>query len=205
LISSPQIYHEDKGYDDRALVFLSPQAPSLAVRRVLLTHPHSSKMIYLQGSPFRRLVGCWKRGWGLCTRTTRTRWTEDGARCQAMEGQWPPPAVHLPAGLCDPIWSISHKGTLSAPRCPAKAHPTPPHPTPPHPTPPHPTPPHPTPPGPGAHTGRVRRSSVYHRGQARARARGGGSAAHARAAVCGPVPCGVCLHLGSLGRAVERS
>jgi hypothetical protein len=51
-----QIYHEDKGYDDRQIIFLSPAAPSFAVRRVLLTHPHSAQMMYLQGSPFRPLV-----------------------------------------------------------------------------------------------------------------------------------------------------
>jgi len=52
----PQIFNEDKGYDNRQLVFLSPLAPALAVRRVLLTHPHSAKILYLQGSPFRQLV-----------------------------------------------------------------------------------------------------------------------------------------------------
>lgn len=51
-----QIYNEDKGYDDRHLVFLSPAAPSLDVRRALLTHPASGHLHYLQGSPFRMLV-----------------------------------------------------------------------------------------------------------------------------------------------------
>lgn len=52
----PQLYHEDKGYDDRHLVFLSPLPPSLSVRRVLLTHHSSRKMTYLQGTPFRHIV-----------------------------------------------------------------------------------------------------------------------------------------------------
>jgi hypothetical protein len=50
------VYHEDKGFDDRRAVFLAPLPPSLATRRVLMTHQHAAKMTYLQGTPFRPLV-----------------------------------------------------------------------------------------------------------------------------------------------------
>jgi hypothetical protein len=120
----PQIYHEDKGYDDRSLVFLSPLPPTLAIRRVLLTHPHCSKMLYLQGSPFRRLVGGRGRGPG------------QGQGVASSRRMGPRQARQLKTPDARPTPS------------PARPLPTPRHPTPPHPTPPHPTPPHPTPPQP---------------------------------------------------------
>ena len=47
-----EVYHEDKGFDDRASVFLSEEPPNQQTVLMLSRHRHASKMKYLQGSAF---------------------------------------------------------------------------------------------------------------------------------------------------------
>ena len=52
-----EVYHEDKGFDDRASVFLSEEPPNQQTVLMLARHKHAKKMKYLQGSPFVPEVG----------------------------------------------------------------------------------------------------------------------------------------------------
>jgi hypothetical protein len=52
-----ELYHEDKGFNRTYTVLLSPKPPSMDVQHVLATHAASQKVVYLQGSPFKTMVG----------------------------------------------------------------------------------------------------------------------------------------------------
>lgn len=59
-----ELYHEDKGPNHSYTVFLSPKPPGNEIKQELAHHPANSKLIYLQGSPFKAEVGlsCWQHG-----------------------------------------------------------------------------------------------------------------------------------------------
>ena len=48
-----EVYHEDKGYDQRHVAFLCPAPPSRRARAIITSHRCRSRMHYVQGSPFR--------------------------------------------------------------------------------------------------------------------------------------------------------
>jgi hypothetical protein len=45
-----ELFHQDSGYSDFTLVFLSPAAPNDVMRRLLKTSRHSHRLLYIQGS-----------------------------------------------------------------------------------------------------------------------------------------------------------
>eukprot|EP00879_Flechtneria_rotunda_P031417 GHRR01034323.1.p1 GENE.GHRR01034323.1~~GHRR01034323.1.p1 ORF type:complete len:369 (+),score=71.72 GHRR01034323.1:1198-2304(+) len=49
-----ELYHPDKGFNHQHSIFMCPRAPTLDIQHLLNTHRAASKVMYLQGSPFRQ-------------------------------------------------------------------------------------------------------------------------------------------------------
>ncbi len=47
-----ELYHKDKGYNRNRVIVLCDEEPDQSIKHVLYTHDASSKVKYLQGSPF---------------------------------------------------------------------------------------------------------------------------------------------------------